>query len=81
MRGGDKARVVPFSVIANSKIQNVDIFKAVSWRNVEKKKPLSTTNSTTSSHTESTNVSDCSITASVANHATYMPINSPGVCE
>ena len=39
-RGGDKSRVLPFSVIANSNIQNVYIFKAVSWRNVEKEKAV-----------------------------------------
>ncbi len=50
-RGRYKARVVPFAVIANAEIQHVDIFIAVTWVDIEKKKPLSRINNTTSSQT------------------------------
>lgn len=65
-RGRYKARVVPFAVIANAEIQHVDIFIAVAWVDIEKKKPLSRINNTTSSQTEPDSVSDCNITARVA---------------
>ncbi len=65
-RGRYKARVVPFAVIANAEIQHVDIFIAVAWVDIEKKKPLSRINNTTSSQTEPESVSDCNITARVA---------------
>ncbi len=55
--GRYKARVVPFAVIANAEIQHVDIFIAVTWVDIEKKKPLSRINNTTSSQTEPESVS------------------------
>lgn len=56
-RGRYKARVVPFAVIANAEIQHVDIFIAVAWVDIEKKKPFSRINNTTSSQTEPESVS------------------------
>ena len=66
-----KTRVVPFAVVADPEIEDVDIFVTVAGIHVEKKKALNTTNSTTSSQTESTSVSDFSMTISVASRGIH----------
>ncbi len=71
-------RVVPLPVVAHAEIEYVDIFIPVTRIDVEKKNALNTTNSTTSSQTESTSVSDFSMTISVASQAAYMATNNPG---
>lgn len=75
---GDKAGVVPFPVVAHAKVEDIDILVAIAWIDVKEEKAFNRMNSTTSNQTESTSVSERSMTTSVARNAAYMATNSPG---